>query len=265
MRVISKSLYLLYILSYNNKKLANKLSFIDSLLTVAFISLPLYAEVKRLSSDKISNSRSAFIDYHILTGVKNNLSFHSQTSTKQFELIKEILTFTVEYTNTDNIETIKSKSEISVKIIPKRERFLSEDNKHPSYQVLNLQNMTLHDDYVNLHSSLINKTSRCEPKYLSNISSGFIIEIKDEKITNLPKAESLSKSRKSTDMKSYFKSIDEVSCDSFEIAIEDNDLIIKEEFSKEELSNDKEKEKENKSFNIEAIINKKDNLKKLLN
>lgn len=228
------------------------------------ISLPLHSEVKRLSFDLIADKQSAFIDYHILTGVKRNLSFDSKALNKKFELIKDILTFTVEFINSESIESLKANS-AQVKVIQRRERFLSEDNKHPSYQVLNLQNMILHDDYVNFQSSKINKTSRCEPKYFSNVSSEFVVEIKDEKFVTLPKAESLSKSRKSTDMKSYFKSIDEVSCDSFEIAIEDNDLIIKEEISKEELSNDKEKEKDTKSFNLDALINKKENLKKLLN
>ena len=197
------------------------------------------------------------MDFQILTGNKKKSNFQcNDASSIKLSLMKDLFKIEVIFMETEEMKNLLKNKEDQPQVIFKRQRFLSEDNKHPSYQVLNFQNMILQDDYMNDKIDKIDKTTKTENKLTSNLglSKEKIVEKKKQQTLPITKAFDTN-SRKSTEMKSIFKSIDEVSCASFEIAIEDNDIVKEED---EFLDNDKVK------FNLKEIVSKAEKLKECL-
>lgn len=215
----------------------------------------------------------------------------------------------------------KSKiSKVSKVAVYKRERFLSEDNKHPSYQVLNFHNLYLQDEYFsnnnnnscnsnantpgnNNANSTFNQTKKLNTNQMfkSTIINNIIkkgifnsehknnpTEEKPEKPEKQSKANTNQKvdkesnSRKSTDMKSQFKSKnleflpeEDLSNVSFELNFEHGYISEEENEEKDYFSdafdendqdfdNDHAKEKA-KNFDLDRVLNKASELKKVLN
>lgn len=176
-----------------------------------------------------------------------------------------------EKNGSSNFKQIKlSEKPTSFKV--KRERFLSEDNYHPTYQIINFQNLLFQDDYFSNQNSIqqqqktLNNYHHCnstinkyvhffntEPKNKNffsnsnnnnkileeslnnNILKGYI-----NNMNNTAKYEKETASRKSTDMKSQLKSKnldflpeEEASDVSFDLNIDDCDGISEENSEKE--------------------------------
>lgn len=172
----------------------------------------------------------------------------------------------VEYLESESIEILKSKIDHSASSTQlKRPRFLSENNTHPSYQVLNFQTLVLQNDYMSNTKTNKAETTRIPTKNL------LLSEKERPSDTKLPSYQSKkfifekdkdTTSRKSTEIKSFFKSkhidtsIEELSNNSYELNIEDDE---------NENNSCSEVESENSSdININDILSKAKRLKDLL-
>jgi hypothetical protein len=179
---------------------------------------------------------------------------------QRYEGINDLISIQIEFLKSSDISLIKSYKEDAQEFqIHKRQRFLSEDNSHPSYQVLNFQNLILQDEYLSNDCSNKNMHRTTKASYYNMAQRNSMIseepseyfnlrmkKLSTYKITNLnqdskqmkiegigEKEEKECNSRKSTEMKSHLKSKrkDSISMDeleqSFEITIDEDNHIVK--------------------------------------
>lgn len=167
-----------------------------------------------------------------------------------FDGLKDLFKLEIQYLEYKDIMSITKNIEKAEFQILKRQRFMSEDNCHPSYQVLNYHNLILQDEYMSNDSKVnINQTSRnfYQVKNSSMINedpfeySGLGVNTKNrsckyecykinQRITHsscqLKEKEKQNSSRKSTEMKSAALSKPKDSHgdfdESFELQIEES-------------------------------------------
>lgn len=184
-----------------------------------------------------------------------------------FDIIKSILQIQVEYLPLDKVQTAKSnltnQSSNSTQI--KRTRFRSEDNCHPSFQVQSFQTLILQNDYLSLDKPKA-ETSRIPETKSFKLKD----KLSDQAFKHLgmnrnEDKEKLSTSRRSTGIKSYFKSrnidtsVEDMFAGSFDLKIDENESNEEDELPKQTQHNN-----DNSCFNLDKILNKAEKLKNIL-
>ena len=170
---------------------------------------------------------------HSNSKIQANFDLDLIPKSKDFEVIENLFKIEVSYIADRELALIKEKNQKSLQpelATYKRPRFLSEDNCHPSYQVLNFQNMFLQDDYLSNDNQNKYKPAQTQTfntnTYLKRDSKELKLNTKSFISLKKKSEKDTTNSRRSTDMKSFIKSkqidsfIEEISNPSFELDIE---------------------------------------------
>lgn len=224
--------------------------------------------INKYKPDNISYNKPSISDYQLeyslssSVSINHNEKFLYSPIKNEIEIISNVFRLELTYISNENIYDLLDKSKNSNKNL-RRLRILSEDNLNPSFQVVKFDNFIMKDDYVNSHYIKKNMTFHKlnkENEYISQ--DGININYTNHFNVNTRRREKAKtndcSSKNSTDMISFFKSIDEISNDSslklmFE---ENNDIFVN--------KNDETNINEDNKFNLEEIIKQAEDLKILL-